>query len=120
MPAAPAVSVKKPQPATLFTRLKDAPNTSPLLHDDGARVARDRFFRAAAFYRERTMLRAQAPLEGRQGGDACYSCNSYIEHQPCTGARHCSVAILVASIVSNGFFSSAYSLAAAASDAAAA
>ena len=28
MPAAPAVSVKKPQPATLFTRLKDAPSTS--------------------------------------------------------------------------------------------
>jgi hypothetical protein len=28
VPAAPAVSVKKPQPATLFTRLKDAPKTS--------------------------------------------------------------------------------------------
>ena len=87
------------------------------MDDDGARVARDRFFCASSSYGERAMLRAQAPLEGREGGDACYSCNSYIEHQPCTGARHCSFCSSRCSLVSNGFFSSAHSLAAAASDA---
>ena len=65
------------------------------------------------------MLRAQAPLEGRQGGDACYSCNSYIEHQSCTGARHCPFAVRAASALLNGFFSSDVSLAAALRDAAA-
>ena len=64
------------------------------------------------------MLRAQRPLEGREGGDACYSCNSYIEHQPCTGARHCPLAIRAASVLLNGFFSSDVSLAAALRDAA--